>query len=80
MNYKVVDYQSGDGYWVNTDQGGSTPTETDIEGSPWINIGWEDQDQNWHYRWVEGPFDSDFWLDDAITEIANEYGISIAAG
>jgi hypothetical protein len=79
VQYRVVDYQSADGEWINTDEGGPEPTDIDIESTSWVNIGWKDTDDNWHYRWVEGPFDKDFWLNDAITEIADEYGITIAA-
>lgn len=78
MNYYVVDYKDTNGDWRNTDQGDPDPSSDDIMASPEINIGWEDEDKNWHYRWVDGPFDADFWLDDAIVEIADEYGISIA--
>lgn len=78
MNYRVVDYRNLNGEWINTDEGGAAPTDADIEDTPELSLGWEDEDGNWHYRWVDGPFSDDFGLEDAIIEIASEYDISIA--
>jgi hypothetical protein len=88
VSYRVVDYQSTDGDWRNTDpkgsvttdgsrmgQGDSEPTVEDIESSPWINVGFEDADGDVHYKWIKGPFDEDFWVDEAIEQIVDEYGI-----
>lgn len=74
--------------WKNTDPKGSVttdgtrigkghkpPTQKDIEDSPYVNLGFRDDEGEWHYRWVDGPFDEEFWLDDAIGEIVAEYGI-----
>lgn len=79
MEYRVVDYMDTNGEWRNTDEGDPDPSEADILETPYVNIGFTDTDDNWHYRWVDGPFDEDFWLDDAIEEIADEYGIGISA-
>lgn len=74
--------------WRNTDpkgsvttdgsrlgQGDPEPTTQDIEDSPYVNIGFQDEDGNWHYYWINGPFDELFWIDDAIEQIVDEYGI-----
>jgi hypothetical protein len=76
----------GNKVWKNTDpkgqpttdgtrmgQGNKEPNQQDIEDSPHVNLGFQDADGNWHYYWVDGPFDSEFWLDDAIIEIVAEY-------
>lgn len=78
----------GNEVWKNTDPKGSTsttgthsgqgnkpPTQKDLEVSPYISIGFKDELGEWHYYWVDGPFDSNFWVDDAIIEIVSEYGI-----
>lgn len=91
--YRVVDYQDVGGTWRNTDpegrvttdgsrmgQGDPEPTTADIEASDWVNIGFQDDDGEWHYYWIFGPFDEDFWLDDAIEQIVHEYGIAYGAG
>lgn len=77
MEYRVVDYLGHDGVWKNTDQGDPEPLDSEIEGSPEVNLGFVDQDGNWHYRWVDGPFDEDFWLDDAAEQVADRYGYVI---
>lgn len=87
--YRVVDYANTNGEWMNTDpvgkvttdgsrmgQGDPPPTTEDIEASPWINVGFQDADGEWYYRWIQGPFDEEFWIDDAIEQLAHEYGIS----
>ena len=80
MEYRVVDYQGADGSWYNVDSGDPEPTRDDIEASDRLNLGFTDEDDNWHYRWVDGPFTvDDYWLDDVILEISDEYGIAIAA-
>lgn len=88
VKYRVVDYKGSDGDWKNTDpkghvttdgsrmgQGDREPTPKEIENSPHINVGFWDRDGNIHYYWIEGPFNKDFWIDDAIVEIADEYSI-----
>lgn len=88
VNYRVVDYQDTSGNWRNTDpigktttdgsrtgQGDPEPTVEDIESSEWINVGFEDKNGDITYKWIKGPFDEDFWVSDAIIEIASEYGI-----
>lgn len=77
MDFRVVDYLGSDGEWKNTDKGAREPLEQEIEDSPYVNIGFKDADGNWHYRWIDGPFDEDFWLEDAIHEIASEYGFVV---
>lgn len=74
--------------WRNTDpegkvttdgsrfgQGDSDPSVEDIENSPYVNVGFKDVEGDWHYYWIDGPFDEDWWIDDAIEQIADEYGI-----
>lgn len=86
--YRVVDYQDVNGVWRNTDpvgqvttdgsrtgQGDPEPTTEDIEASPWINVGFEDDDGEIYYKWIQGPFDAEFWIDDAIEQIVGEYNI-----
>lgn len=88
VDYRVVDYQSTDGTWRNTDpkgqittdnsrmgQGDPEPTVEDIEHTPWVNVGFEDKHGDTIYKWIQGPFDEDFWISDAIEQIADEYGI-----
>ena len=88
VDYRIVDYQSPDGTWRNTDpknrvttdgnrmgQGDPPPSVEDIEASTYVNVGFEDKDGNITYKWIEGPFDEDYWISDAIIEIADEYGI-----
>lgn len=78
MEWRIVDYQGTDGQWYNTDEGDDPPTDEDIENTPYVNVGWNDEDGNWHYRWVDGPFDQDdFWIDDAIYELSDAYGIGV---
>lgn len=90
ISYRVVDYQSTDGEWRNTDpkgmittdgsrygQGDSEPTVEDIEHTPWVNVGFEDKHGDITYKWIQGPFDEDYWISDAILEIADEYGIAL---
>lgn len=80
--------KDGSTEWRNTDpkgqvttdgsrqgQGDPDPTTEDIENSPYVNVGFQDSDGDWHYKWINGPFSAEFWIDDAITEIISEYGI-----
>lgn len=55
--------------------GDPDPTEQDIEDSEWVNVGFLDSDGEWHYYWIRGPFDEEFWIEDAIEQIIAEYGI-----
>lgn len=86
--YRIVDYQDTSGEWRNTDpkgqvttdgsrtgQGDPAPSTEDIEASDWVNVGFEDSSGDTHYKWIQGPFDEDFWITDAIAQIADEYGI-----
>lgn len=81
---------TGDGReeWRNTDppgqittdgsrtgQGDPEPTTEDIENSPWVNVGFQDTDGDLHYYWLQGPFDEEWWLDDAIEQVVDQYGI-----
>ncbi len=87
---KVVEVEEGkfEKIWMNTDpegelttdgsregQGDPDPTTEDIENSDWVNVGFQDKDGDWHYYWLKGPFDEEFWIDDSINEVINEYGI-----
>lgn len=87
VDYEHVN-DDGEKEWRNTDpegelttdgqregEGDPDPTTEDIENSDWVNIGFQDSDGNWHYYWVHGPFDDEFWLDDVIEQIIDEYGI-----
>lgn len=87
VDYEHVN-EDGDKEWRNTDPEGELTTDgqregegdpeattEDIENSDWVNIGFQDTDGNWHYYWIHGPFDEEFWLDDAIEQIISEYGI-----
>lgn len=78
MEWEIIDYQGADGNWYNTDDGDPRPSDLDIESSPMINVGWNDVDGEWHYRWIDGPFSEDYWIDDAIYEASDAYGIEIA--
>lgn len=79
---------NGSTSWKNTDpegfvttdgsregEGDPEPTTQDIEDSPYVNVGFQDADGEWHYYWIDGPFDEEFWIDDAIEQIVDEYGI-----
>lgn len=79
MEYRIVDYLGRDGEWKNTDDGDLDPQQSDILRADQINVGFTDNDGEWHYRWIDGPFDEDFWIDDAIDEIADLYGIPVGA-
>lgn len=74
--------------WRNTDpegtvttdgsregQGHAEPTTEDIENSSWVNVGFQDSEGEWHYYWIEGPFDEEFWISDAIEQLVSSYGI-----
>lgn len=74
--------------WRNTDpkgvtttdgnregQGDAPPTTQDVIESPYVNVGFKDSDGIWHYYWIEEDFDEEFWLNDAIEQIADKYGI-----
>lgn len=80
--------EDGSTEWRNTDpkgevttdgsregEGDPPPIEQDIVESPFVNVGFQDKDGEWHYYWIDGPFDEEFWLDDAIEQIVHEYGI-----
>lgn len=80
--------EDGSTEWRNTDprgtvttdgsregQGDDPPTTQDIEESPYVNVGFKDSDGEWHYYWIDGPLDEEFWIDDAIEQIVDEYGI-----
>lgn len=88
VEYRIVDYEDLNGEWRNTDpkgqittdgsrygQGDPEPTTEQIENSSWVNVGFEDIHGDVTYKWIEGPFDEEFWVSDAIIEIAHEYGI-----
>lgn len=91
IDYQKVVYDdegNAEKVWMNTDptgekttdgsregQGDPDPTTEDIENSDWVNVGFKDFRGEWHYYWIQGPFDEDFWIDDAIGEVINEYGI-----
>lgn len=79
---------SGEKVWRNTDpkgqvttdgsrmgQGDPPPTQKDIQISEWVNVGFTDEHGDTIYKWIKGPFDSEFWIDDAILQIVDEYGI-----
>lgn len=87
VDYEHVN-EAGVREWRNTDpegsittdgsregQGDPDPTTEDIENSDWVNVGFQDKDGEWYYYWIQGPFDEDFWIDDAIEQIVGEYGI-----
>jgi hypothetical protein len=87
VDYEHVN-EAGVREWRNTDpvgtvttdgsrdgQGDPDPTTEDIENSDWINVGFKDSDGEIHYYWMDGPFDDEFWIDDAIEQIASKYGI-----
>lgn len=87
IDYEHVE-DDGTKVWRNTDpvghpttdgsrmgQGDPDPTVSDIENSDWVNIGFQDKDGEWHYYWIQGPFDEEFWIEDSIEQIIGEYGI-----
>ena len=87
VDYQHVN-EDGSKTWYNTDpkgqattdgnrmgQGDPEPTTKDIEASDWVNVGFQDEHGDWRYYWIQGPLDEDFWIDDAIEQIVDEYGI-----
>lgn len=88
IDYAHLNPKTDELEWRNTDpkgapttdgarmgQGDDDPTTEDIENSPYINVGFKDADGDWHYYWISGPFDEEFWVDEAIVEIVDEYSI-----
>lgn len=80
--------EDGTKVWRNTDpkgkvttdgtrmgQGDPKASQKDIEISDWVNVGFTDKHGDTYYKWIQGPFDSEFWIDDAIEQIVDEYGI-----
>lgn len=75
--YRVIDYMGEDGNWYHVPDGDPEPTTEDLMETPEVCVGFLDADDNWHYRWIDGPFDDDYWIDDAIEETADYYGIDL---
>lgn len=87
---KTIENDKGESekVWMNTDpkgsvttdgsrmgQGDPDPTTEDIENSDWVNVGFQDKEGEWHYYWLKGPFDEEFWISDSIEQVTGEYGI-----
>jgi len=62
LHYQIVSYKDFDGELHETDN----PTDAQLAEADVVHVGWEDPDTNWHYRWIYGPFDEEFYIWEAI--------------